>query len=84
MPTDFLMQQLEMREELDGSLQKKDFSFLDSLKAKLKIQKDGLEAAIGESIDARKDYDGAAGLVRKLMFLQRLDEEVDSAYERIE
>ena len=84
MPTDFLLQQLEMREELDGSVQKKDFSFLDSLKAKLKIQKDSLETSIGESIDASKDYEGAAGLVRKLMFLQRLDEEVDAAYERIE
>jgi len=84
MPTDFLLQQLEMREELDGSVQKKDFSFLDSLKAKLKIQKDSLETSIGESIDASKDYEGAAGLVRKLMFLQRMDEEVDAAYERIE
>jgi len=84
MPTDFLLQQLEMREALDGSVQSKDFSFLDSLKAKLKVQKDSLETSIGESIDATKDYDGAAGLVRKLMFLQRLDEEVDAAYERIE
>jgi len=84
MPTDFLLQQLEMREELDGSVQKKDFSFLDLLKAKLKIQRNSLETSIGESIDARKDYAGAAELVRKLMFLQRLDEEVDAAYERIE
>jgi molecular chaperone HscB len=84
MPTDFLLQQLEMREELDASVQKKDFSFLDALKAKLSSQKLALETQVGESIDARKDYNGAAGLVRKLMFLQRLDEEVDAAYERIE
>jgi molecular chaperone HscB len=84
MPTDFLLQQLEMREELDASVQKKDFLFLDALKAKLASQKLSLESQIGESIDARKDYGGAAGLVRKLMFLQRLDEEVDAAYERIE
>ena len=84
MPTDFLLQQLEMREELDASVQRKDASFLDSLKSKLKIQKENLETSIGESVDARKDYARAAGLVRKLMFLQRLDEEVDAAYERIE
>jgi len=84
MPTDFLLQQLEMREDLDGAVQKKDFSFLEALKGKLSSQKLSLEREIGESIDARKDYDGAAGLVRKLMFLQRLDEEVDTAYERIE
>src|SRR5262252_1788547 len=67
MPTDFLLQQLEMREDLDASVQKKDFSFLEALKRKLSGQKFSLEALIGESIDARKDYNGAAGLVRKLM-----------------
>src|SRR3954465_8748985 len=56
MPTDFLLQQLEMREELDTARAKKDFSFLDSLKAKLGKQKKSLENQIGESIDARKDY----------------------------
>src|SRR3954463_5724903 len=81
MPTDFLMQQLEMREELDTARAKKDFSFLDSLKAKLKDQSRAIQASIGESIDARKDYRGAADLVRKLMFLHRIDEEVDAAYE---
>ena len=84
MPTDFLMQQLEMRETLEGAIQKKDFSFLENLKQKLASQKNSLEKRIGETIDARKDYSGAAELVRKLMFLQRLDEEVDSAYEHIE
>jgi molecular chaperone HscB len=81
MPTDFLMQQLEMREELDAARAKKDFAFLDQLKAKLKDQSRAIQASIGESIDARKDYRGAADLVRKLMFLHRIDEEVDAAYE---
>jgi hypothetical protein len=31
-----------------------------------------------------KDYSAASGLVRKLQFLDRLDEEIDSAYERVE
>jgi molecular chaperone HscB len=84
MPTDFLMQQLEVREDLDGARAKKDAAFLDVLKGKLKKQKQALEAQIGESIDAKKDYPGAAGLVRKLMFLQKIDAEIDSAYETIE
>ena len=40
-----------------------------------------MERQIGDSIDEKKDYSGAAGLVRKLQFLDRLDEEIDSAYE---
>jgi molecular chaperone HscB len=84
MPTDFLMQQLEMREELEGAVAKKNFAFLDALKNNLSKKKKQLEAEIGESIDARKDYAGAAGAVRKLMFLQKIDDEIDLAYEAIE
>jgi hypothetical protein len=43
-----------------------------------------LEKAIAETIDARKDYAGAAGLVRKLQFLDKLDSEIDAAYETLE
>lgn len=84
MPTDFLLQQLEMREELEGAVGKKDFAFLDSLKKKLEAQKRTLESSIGESIDARKQYQEAADLTRRLMFLQKIGEEIDAAYETIE
>ncbi len=81
MPTDFLLQQLEIREELEAAKAKKDFAVLDGLKKTLKGQRQLLESQIGERIDARKDYAGAAELVRKLMFLKRIDEEIDAAYE---
>lgn len=84
MPADFLLQQLEMREELEGAVARKDFAFLDSLKKKLALQKLTIERSIGESIDASRDYEKAAGLTRKLMFLQRIEEEIDAAYEDIE
>jgi molecular chaperone HscB len=84
MPTDFLLQQLEMREDLDAARVKKDHAFLDGLKTRLKEQKRILEGRIGESIDARKDWAGAAELVRKLMFLNKIDEEIDAAYEAME
>ena len=84
MPTDFLMQQLETREQLEEALQKKDSGFLDSLRNSLAAKRKLLEAQIGESIDARKDYAGATNLVRKLMFLQKIDDEIDAAYEAID
>jgi molecular chaperone HscB len=84
MPTDFLMQQLEIREDLDAARAKKDSSYLDGLKETLAKQKQALEAQIGERIDERKDYPGAVELVRKLMFLQKIDAEIDAAYEAIE
>ena len=84
MPTDFLLQQLEAREQLEEAVAKKDSAFLDSLRAGLLLKKNTLETQIGESIDARKDYAGAAQSVRKLMFLQKIDDEIDAAYEAIE
>ena len=84
MPTDFLMRQLELREELEAATGKKDPSRLDRLRAGLSVSKKALERDIGTAIDGRKDYAGAAELVRKLMFLDRLDSEIDLAYEEIE
>ena len=81
MPPEFLMQQMELRETLEEA---KDADALDALRSNLKREKQSLEKAIGEAIDAKKDYRGASDLVRKLQFLDRLDEEIDSAYEEIE
>lgn len=81
MPPEFLVQQMELRETLEEA---KDASSLDTLRADLKKQRNLLEKAIAEAIDVKKDYTAASGLVRKLQFLHRLDEEIDSAYERVE
>ena len=81
MPPEFLIQQMELRETLEES---KDAAALDALRGDLRKQKKNLQTAIAEAIDSRKDYNAAAGLVRKLQFLDRLDEEIDSAYEGIE
>ena len=84
MPADFLMQQLELREELEAATTAKEASRLDRLRLALRVQKQALEREIAAAIDARKDYSGAAELVRKLMFLDRLDGEIDAAYEAAE
>jgi len=84
MPTDFLLQQLELREELEAASGGRDASRLDRLRSGLRLQQASLEGQIGDAIDAKKDYPAAAELVRKLMFLDRLDNEIDAAYEEIE
>jgi molecular chaperone HscB len=84
MPPDFLMQQMELREALESAVGKKDPSSLDALRHDLRKARQALEKTIAEAIDAKKDYTGAAGLVRKLQFLDKLDTEIDAAYETIE
>ena len=84
MPVEFLTQQLELRESLEVAVDQKDAVALDGLRKILFEQRKALQEEIQNLIDDSKDYKGAAGLVRKLMFLQRLDEEVDAAYGEIE
>jgi molecular chaperone HscB len=81
MPPEFLMQQMELREALENA---KDPAALDALRKDLRKMRDALEGQIGETIDKKKDYAGAAGLVRKLQFLDKLDTEIDSAYESVD
>jgi molecular chaperone HscB len=81
MPADFLAQQMELRESLEDA---KTPAALDQMRKALLQQKSLLENEIAEAIDTRKDYAGAAGLVRKLQFLDKLDSEIDAAYETIE
>ncbi len=81
MPPEFLMQQMELRESLE---QAKSPAALDEMRKHLRQDKARLQSQIAEALDSRKDYAASAGLVRKLQFLDRLDEEIDSAYEGLE
>ncbi len=78
MPADFLMRQLELRETLAEA---KDAAALDRLREDVERERDALEARIGELIDARGELAAAAGEVRKLMFLHKLGEEIELAYD---
>ncbi|MEA3193927.1 MAG: molecular chaperone HscB [Betaproteobacteria bacterium] len=81
MPPEFLMQQMELRERLEEA---KDSASLDALRKELSGDRGNLEKEIAQTIDAEKDYKGAADEVRKLQFLHRLDEEIDAAYEELD
>ena len=84
MPAQFLTHQMELREALEDAVETKDLPALEALQRKLDADKGSLEKRIGAAIDAEKAYDAAAGLVRELQFLHKLEAEIDSAYETIE
>lgn len=81
MPTEFLTRQLELREALAEA---KGAGALDRLSDEVRQETRALEHGLGDLIDARHDLAAAAGEVRKLMFLHRLTEEIERAYEEIE
>jgi len=81
MPADFLMEQMELRENLE---QARDVATLGLLQEDLAREKTAIESRIAELIDARRDYAGAKDLVRKLMFLERFGEEIAATHDRID
>ena len=80
MPADFLMQQLEWREALEAATSAGDDAALAELAATLDEQWELLIDEITHAIDGHSEFRRAATDVRKLMFLDRLREELaDSA-----
>ena len=84
MPAEFLIRQMEQREALELAAAEKDGGALARMRTALRIEKRELQEAIGEQIDRRRDFPRAADLVRKLMFLDKLDAEIDAAFETME
>ncbi len=83
MPREFLMQQMGWREVLEEAAEARNAQRLDALDAQVGAELDATFADVEVALDAR---DGAtsASLVRKLMFLDKLREEIGAAQERLE
>jgi len=84
MPADFLMEQMELREALEEATGAKNLAGLEALQKRIDADKRSLEQQLSERIDRKKDYAGAADLVRELKFLEKMEAEIDAAYEAIE
>ena len=84
MPASFLAQQMELRESLDNARQAKDTRALNALEAAIERDKEALESKLAQCIDVEQNYPAAAGLVRELQFLEKVEAEIDGAYEEFE
>jgi len=84
MPVEFLERQMLLRESLEAASAARDAGALDALRADLAAERTRVEAQLAARIDHDKDFAAAAGLVRELKFLERLDIEIESAYDAIE
>lgn len=84
MPAAFLMDQMEWREAIEEASESADARELDQLSSRLGGELKRMYAEIGRQIDERKDFPGAAETVRKLMFLEKVGEEIGDAMEALE
>jgi molecular chaperone HscB len=80
MPPDFLMQQMEWRENVAGARASRDAAALDRLRGELARARDEMLRMLGRALDG-SNYDAGCSLVRKLRFLEKLEEEIDDALE---
>ncbi len=83
MPMAFLMQQMEWREALDAARSGRDVGALEQLNGELKDALHDELQAIAMQFDQR-DFQAAAQGVRRLMFLDKLKQEIAQLYEYLE
>ena len=81
---DFLMQQMEWREATEDALSAKDISALDSLLAEIRLEAKGLQESLVSLLDVQKDYATATDGTRKLIFIDKVSEDIHRAIEQID
>lgn len=84
LPTAFLIEQMELREAVGEARSAKKESTLDDLRRDLKSRMKSQYEALRILLDVKKDYDAVTDSVRRLMFEEKLLQEIDDALEAIE
>ncbi len=83
MPVDFLMAQMEWREAVAEARAAHDVERLEALSADARQDVAELVRQLGHALDGEHDHAAAALLVRKLRFLEKLEEEIGDAIEAL-
>jgi molecular chaperone HscB len=81
MPADFLMQQMEWRESVAAASAAGDAAALAALRRDIERARGDMLQMLARAIDQDANFDAGCSLVRKLRFLEKLEEEIDEALE---
>ena len=81
MPTAFLMQQMQWREELDDA---SNVQALESLRAKVYAAQQRLLGQCAEHLDGAYDFAAASEDVRSLMFIDKFLRDLDARLEQLD
>lgn len=84
MAPEFLMEQLEWREAVEEAEDAADADALEHLHHRLRQHSRALLAELEAQLDTAGDLDAAAETVRRMMFLEKLQHEIDNALEALE
>jgi len=84
MPLDFLVTQMNWREEIAAARDSASTDALDAIEQRCREETRTLESQLEIALDESADNLLAAGLVRKLRFMEKLLEEIHAAYDAID
>lgn len=84
MPPDFLIQQMEWREAIAEARAGDDVDALEGLLARIRKTHQAILTEMAADLDERHDTAAAAGRLRMLKFMERLEEETGRAIEELE
>lgn len=84
LPMDFLMQQMEWREQLEDSKQAGDIDALEKLYVTLRAESRSMETTLCDLLDIKQDYVAATELTRKLIFVDKVCADIQQAIEHLD
>jgi molecular chaperone HscB len=84
MPPEFLLEQIEWREELQAAIALKSLTALDGLAARLRKEMNSLLSSLATLLDVERRHPAAADVVRQLAFLEKLVRDIDQAQTELE
>jgi molecular chaperone HscB len=84
MPADFLMQQMEWRETLENCKAAKDIDGLDALAKEMRTTAKSLSNTLMTLFDEEQDLEAAKETTRKLIFIDKVCEDIHKAITQIE
>ena len=70
---------MEWREAVAEAAGERDTARLEALREELREERAGMLRMLERAIDAESNYDAGCSLVRKLRFIEKLDEEIEEA-----
>lgn len=84
MPTEFLLEQIEWREEMQEAVTLRNTHAMDRLAARLKTERNNLFESLGTLLDDEGQHPAAAVIVRQLAFLEKLGRDLNDALAALE
>lgn len=84
MSPEFLMAQMEWREEVAEARSAQDIQALDRILLELRQHQREVFSEVERDIDQRGDYHAASEAVRRLMFIDKLQHDINQALETLE